>query len=194
MRLHAAVIRFNVPFRILYPKSLISLSQDVTDLSSSDDDVPPPLPPPIAVPAGGVVCAPKDDATMRTAWLQWRREIDMSLEAIDDCARAMLDLDGNLNKDGNLALVEWTDPDGSIDLHLVHWTLAARKEGRSLRVDDRGGIVYAPPTANVCYPVRSYSEATIVHPNIGVRMLKERRAHRPILPRRAPPFRSSLEL
>ena len=84
----------------------------------------------------------------------------------------------------NLAFMEFRVGDGPLMLHMVHWTDVASRKGKSIRLDEHNGVIYALPSLKTTYPVLDYSDAVMVHPNIGVRMQKERKPFRPIIPPR----------
>ena len=117
-------------------------------------------------------------------WKSWQDAVGESVAVLLDRLEALDKADDLLCKFGNMAFMEFRVGDGPLMLHMVHWTDVASRKGKSIRLDERNGVIYALPSLKTTYPVLDYSDAVMVHPNIGVRMQKERKPFRPIIPPR----------
>ena len=109
----------------------------------------------------------------------WLHSVQLSVSALQHRHAAMQTFraDGSLGP--NLSLVEQQLAEtGEISLQFVHWGSAGGHDryGRPVALDENSKVIFSVPSA---VKKVSYADALIVHPDVGVRMLKVRKPERP---------------
>ena len=117
------------------------------------------------------------DIRAETHCKEWHSTAAEGIRIFSDRVDAIARVDDLLGKDQNVALL--VADDGVVQV--VHWVGPVRENrlGRAVRLDNKNRLIYAVASQ---VPKRSFAHCTIVHPNVGVRMLKHEAAFRAQLP------------
>eukprot|EP00971_Amphidinium_carterae_P090151 1784743-Amphidinium_carterae.1 len=103
----------------------------------------------------------------------WARSFAQTCRCLEQRAQLFRSVPDPLKSDtseGNLAVLQCSG-DGVERVCFVHWTDFSTRRGRYVALDRANRVIYSSPAFE---PVQDFSSAIIVHPNTGVRMLKQK--------------------